>query len=297
MKNAILIFAMLVFCCGYAHSTVRAVVIAGLGGEPPYTEEFETQARSIADQLSATADELTLLTGDDASTAAIARTLSGWAERSVPDDRLIVVYIGHGSYDEEHYRFNLPGPDPTGDTFSSWLNAYRGKRQLVIASGSSSGALHDFLASDDRTVMTATRGGGQRNATIFGEFLTSALTVESADTDKDRSIGAEEAFAYASSRVTSYYDRRQEMATENPTRSGPVSTLTLASLNPLPDPGAEHAPLYAHREAIERDIEALKATRADFAANDYFEELQRLLLDLAVVQSQIEAIETPEGEQ
>ncbi|MDA1076168.1 MAG: hypothetical protein O3A63_15625 [Proteobacteria bacterium] len=277
-------------------ATTRALVIAGLGGEATYREAFDSQAQAISEALADTTDVVTLLIGSQATTDALEATLGSWAQQSVADDALMLLYIGHGSFDEEHFRFNLPGRDPTAAQLATWLDAHPARRQLIIVCGSSSGAVHEFLKAPHRTVMTATRSGGQRNATHLCGYLTRALTLKEADTDKDQEVSAEEAFAFGVSRVEAYFDRQQEMASENPTRTGPFTTLKLAALQVYREQLAAAAPLYARRDEIEQAIEALRAVRDDYTTEAYFSRLQQLLLDMAVVQSEIETLENPQGD-
>ena len=51
------------------------------------------------------------------------------------------------------------------------------------------------------------------------------------------------------------------------------------------DPALAH--LYDRREALELDIAALTTDKANYSPDDYFAELQRLLLDLAAVENQL----------
>ena len=66
--------------------------------------------------------------------------------------------------------------------------------QLVVNATSTSGAIAERWARPHRVVITATRSGGERNATRFGAFWAEALTSEEADRDKDGDITAQEAY-------------------------------------------------------------------------------------------------------
>ena len=208
--------------------------------------------------------------------------------RLEPDDTLLFAFIGHGSYDGERFKFNVVGRDFTAEDLKGWLDPAKAKNQIVIVTGASSGATQEVLASERRTVITATRSGEQRNATVFGRFFTAALEDDAADIDKDNRVTAIEAFRYAETGIERYYSGEGEMTTENPVQSGPEPVMVLALLEsePTVDPALEH--LYAEREALELDIATLRANKDAFEVDDYFNELQKLLLDLAMIQSQLE---------
>ena len=79
-------------------------------------------------------------------------------------------------------------------------------------------------------MISGTRSGEQRNATVFGRYFTAALEEEAADLNKDRRITAQEAFQYAESGIETYYSRNNEMTTENPVATGPEPLMVLALL-------------------------------------------------------------------
>jgi len=191
------------------------------------------------------------------------------------------VLVGHGSFDERDYRFNLPGPDVTGAEFADWLSGAPPQRQLVVVATSASGALLEPLQASGRTLVTATRSGGERNATVFARYLAESLGAAGADTDKDGYVSALEAFRYAEHRVTGHYAERSEMATEHPTLQGLEPAVRFARLEP---PAAfDVAPDDGRVAELEAAIEALRADKASRDPEAYFAELQRLLLELAVL--------------
>ena len=256
----------------------RALIASGLGGTPDYDLEFQRHANRAAGGLRKVTDDVTLLIGDTADREAVETALDAIAGRSSADDSLIFVYVGHGSYDEEHFRFNVKGPDFTAMELQGWLADMPAEHQLVVVTGSSSGAAQLVLERPGRTVITGTRSGGQRNATVFGAYFTAALSEEAADLDKDQRITAAEAFAYAEARVKQHYAAGNEMSVENPVAKGPEPVMVLAHLEAIravTDP--EHAHLYAERDSLELDIMALQDQKDRFEADAYLAELQRLL--------------------
>ncbi len=290
---------LLVGVCSFVASNTlsaetRALIVAGLGGEPNYEIQFQRHAKTSAKRLREVATDVTLLLGETVNRDAVQSALADINQRTAADDALVVMLVGHGSYDGEHFRFNVPGPDFTAVDLAGWLEPVTAKRQLVVVTGSASGAVQAPLAHAGRTVITATRSGQERNATIFARYFSEALGANAADVDKDQRITAQEAFTYASQEVEGYYASQQEMATEHALSEGPEAATVLARLETLPAFELFASPGYARLEALEQDIAALRADKGSYAQADYYAELQRLLLELVVEQSQLEEV-TGEG--
>jgi len=259
----------------------RALVVSGLGGTPDYETDFQRQAKTAADALREVATDVTLLLGDMSGRARLRDELAALAARAAIDDTLVVVLVGHGSFDERDYRFNVPGPDVTGTELGDWLAAVPPDRQIIVAATSASGALLKPLQAPRRTLVTATRSGGERNASVFARYLAEALGEAGADTDKDGYVSVLEAFRFAEHRVTGHYAERNEMATEHPTLQGPEPTVRFARLEPsAPFAGSASAGRAAELEAA---IDALRADKANREPDAYFAQLQRLLLELAML--------------
>ena len=222
--------------------------------------------------------------------------LDAIAGRSSADDTLIFLYVGHGSYDEEHFKFNVPGKDFTAIELNDWLEAMPAEHQLIVVTGSSSGAIQLVLEKEGRTVMTGTRSGGQRNTTMFGAYFTAEFGEDAADVDKDQRITAVEAFRYAEAGVLQHYETEAEMSPENPLSKGPEPVMVLAHLTPatfedLATVDTARSHLYTEREALELDIMALQDRKDSFSQEAYYAELQKLLLELAMVEQQLIAAE------
>jgi len=278
----------------------RVLIIAGLGGEPQYQLAFDEQAQRIHAGLSGISSDVQLLTGPAASSEMISKAITGLANRSEREDTLILILIGHGSYDDQIFRFNIPGPDITDHQLKNWLDDIPVRHQLVVATGSSSGALLNSLQADKRTLMTATRSGDQRDATVFGTFFADAMSELSADTDKDQIISANEAFEFASAGVDAYYRAQNQMPSEHPQSEGTEAVMMFARLNPEPITNPALQALYKRRESLELTIVSLRKNKAALTQDDYFAQLQRLLLEMALVEEELAAqepgsqsIETP----
>jgi hypothetical protein len=241
-----------------ARASLHVLIIEGLGGERAYAEQFEAEAQAVRK-----------------------------ASASVTEPQQIYL-IGHGSYDGADYKFNIPGPDISGRELAALLDALPARSQLVVATGSASGALLEPLKRPGRIVISATRNGNERNATHFGSEFAGALTDAAADTDKNGAVSAQEAFDYASRRVKDYFEHEAQLATEHPVIEGENAGLfTIEQLQPVA--AGVPAALLKQRAALNSEIEELRLRKSSLSDDDYQHQLEQLLLQLAGVQQQIDA--------
>lgn len=297
-RSAALISALLLTTgIAFAHDvsaagTPQALIVAGLGGGPDYESAFQRDAGRLAAALEGTGAGVILLQGEAAHAEAVQAALTGLRIRPGADGTLLFAFVGHGTWDGERFRFNVPGRDFTATDLRDWLASTPAAHQIVVVASASSGAARETLAADGRTLITATRSGEQRNATEFGRFFSAALVDGAADVDKDGRVSALEAFRYAVAGVTRHYEDAGEMVTEHPVLSGPEPILALAHLDDRPAPDAGAGLLLARRDELEQGIANLRANRNDYSVDDYFAELQRLLLEMAMLEQEIEAAQS-----
>ena len=267
----------------------RVLVVAGLGGEAAYEDAFQRHAKAAADGLTASGATVTLLTGEAASGAGIRQALADIGALATEGGSVIAHFIGHGSYDGEHYRFNVPGPDPTANDLAAWLAPLPKPRLVILATSAAGGAAPLF--TNTAAVILATRDGRETNAVRFPEFWTAALTDAGADTDKDGRLSATEAFDHASRAVASHYERENRIATEHPRLQGSAANFLVAKVPGAPARQVDQATahLVERSAALIRRIDALKAERGDHGPDEYFAQLQELLLELALVERELDA--------
>lgn len=282
------------FVAAPAHADLYYLVVGGLGGEPKYQEQFDKDTAAIAAVARRTAgnDHVLVLQGESATRAAVQKAFESLRTRTKPADNLAVVLVGHGSFDGETYKFNLPGPDIDGAELKKLLGSVPAKTQLVVNATSASGAVLDSWATDGRTVITATRSGFERNATRFADVFAAALTDGAADINKNGIITAQEAFDYATRAVADTFKDKGALATEHPQlKGGGAARFTVARLGAAPAAPAnpEVAALTAERDRLDGEIEALKERREQLGADAYLDQLQKLLVQLADVQGKIDA--------
>ena len=137
------------------------------------------------------------------------------ARQAKPTDSLVVILIGHGTYDGHDYKFNIPGPDLTATELAALLDRVPAQRQLVVNMTSCSGGSIEQLRRPNRIVIAATKTGSEKNATNFARYFAEALREPAADTDKNESVSALEAFRYAQAKTTEFFDTQKRLATEH----------------------------------------------------------------------------------
>ena len=286
------------------------VTIAGLGGEPEYEQRFGGWAKDIdkvVKEAGAEARGFTLM-GSDATKARLQATLQRIAGEAKKDDALVVTIIGHGTFDGTEYKMNLPGPDMTAIELATLLDRIPTARQLVVNMTSASGASLASLRKKERAVITATKSGNEKNATVFARFWVEAMRDPAADADKNEVISALEAFRYAEQKTVKFYESQNRLATEHAlledTGTGDGARLPsaqngqglVASRFPLLRIGAAQAAyrdpaklaLLQRKEDLEQQIDQLKYQKAAIPAQEYRSKIQALLTELAKVQAELD---------
>ena len=287
------------------------VTSAGLGGEPDYDKRFQMWAADIDKTLRSTEPgaNVTTLSGADATRVKLEAALADVARQATPEDAFVLMLIGHGTFDGEEYKFNLPGPDISAAQLANCLRGIRAERQLVVNMSSASGAALPSLAKKNRIVITATQSGNERNATLFARFWIQALHDPGADTDKSGGVSALEAFRYASQKTSEFYETEKRIATEhavlddtaqgkgvrNPSPQNGEGMLAAGfPLLPLGSGTTTQAntpakrKLLAHKEQLETAIDRLKYQKAAIPEDEYKKQIATLLLELARTQAELD---------
>jgi hypothetical protein len=230
------------------------------------------------------------------------------AKQVKPADSLAVILIGHGTYDGHEYKFNIPGADLTATELGTLLDRVPAQRQLVVNMTSASGGSIEALRRPNRIVIAATKTGSEKNATNFARYFAEALREPSADTDKNESISALEAFRYAQTKTTEFFDTQKRLATEHSviedtgkgmgertvtTGNGQgklAASFTVVRLgaNAAAARDPNKRPLLDKKEQLEQAIEKLKFEKAAMPAQEYKRQLTQLLLELAKTQEALD---------
>jgi len=290
-----------------------ALIVTGANGEASYAEQYGEwrQAASVAliEKLGFDATHtMALFDGADkehASTAAgVKRALESLRAKMRADDVLLIVLIGHGSFDGTEAKFNLVGPDLSSAEWAALLKPIAGRIVLVDCTSASFPFL-EHVSGPRRIVITATDSVLQRFDTVFPEYFIKALTDPAADIDKNGRVSIWEAFTAASVGVRRYYTQRGRLATERALldddgdgvgreAGGDGKDGSLASrlyLDPEV-PGAaptddELLALLQKRATLESDVDDLKQRRQLMTPDEYQAEFEKLMLDLARVSRDI----------
>jgi hypothetical protein len=293
---------------GYAYADTYYVIVAGLGGEPDYEQRFNAEVKDLEKLFKASGSTVRTyaLTGKDANSSRLKDTLSTVARAAKPEDDFVLILIGHGSFDGITYKFNLVGPDVSADEIAEMCNRVPSRRQLIVDTSSASGGAIQALRHTGRAIVTATKSGTEKNATVFARYWVEALQDPSSDTDKSDSISALEAFTYAAKKTASFYDSQKRLATEHavftdvdggqPVREATtgqgalMSSFTLLRLGSTQQAASDPAKraLLGKKEELEQKIDTLKYQKAAMDPADYKKQLTAMLLDLARVQQELD---------
>ena len=299
------------------------LVITGLGGDPAYSERFMEWGSALvavaSEKFGLPADHIIYLGEDPAADPRIQDrstqenvdgAFTKLVSNSQPGDHIFVVLIGHGSYTAGESRFNLPGPDLTAEDYGLRLDQLSDRPIAFVNLASASGEFVKALSGDGRTIVTATRTGRERNETIFGGYFVDAFTGETADLNKDGRVSVWEAFEFARTEVTREYETSNRIATEHPVLDdngdGEGSTElvdaadgalartmflaadpTLAAARATDD--LELRALLEQKADVEQRIEGLLALRDQTDQDRYENELEELLVELALTNREISA--------
>ena len=320
-----LLFAALAFAAPAGAQTVHLTVIVGLAGDPEHAELFQRWASTLidgaTDRLGVARDHVHYLTEQPekdpkratgkSTQQEIERAFATMAKSAKPEDVVFVVLIGHGTFDGRIAKFNLPGPDMTPASFEPLLKSLPAKHIVFVNTASSSAPFLEELSAPDRTIVTATRTGAERFATLFGGYFVDALMSDSADADKNHRITVLEAFDAAKLGVARAYEQEGIMLTEHPLlddsgdkkgtadpkadgKIGRVASIlslgTVQTAEAMPaDP--QMRALYEERRELERRVEGLKLMKSGMEPARYASELEKLLTDLALKSKQIRDLE------
>jgi hypothetical protein len=286
------------------------LTISGLGGEKDYEQRFATQAREVDKLIKGSGGEVhvTTLSGPDATKPKIKAAFEAIARQAKPDDAFVLTLIGHGTFDQTDYKFNIPGPDLSGAELAALCDSIPAEKQLIVNTTSASGGLVAAAQKPKRAIIAATKSGSERNATVFARYWVEALRDPAADTDKNEVVSALEAFRYADRKTSEFYETNKRLATEHPviedTGVGDAvrapspdnkQGLLAASFPLLRIGSAQRAAadpakrkLLAEKEQIEQKIDKLKYEKAAMPLEEYRRQLSTLLLQLARVQEELD---------
>ena len=335
-RGAWLAVLLLLSAAPVAAQQTHILVITGLSGDPTYAEEFHQWATTLVDAatdryalpaenviyLAEKTDLDPVRIGDRSTRENVERAFGTIAERAQPNDHVLVLLIGHGSYSNGESRFNLPGRDLTAQDYARLLEGLGSQQVAFVNAATASGGFIEALSGNGRTVVTATRSGGQWVATVFGGHFVEAFAdgEEESDQNKDGRVSVLEAFEYAVAQVARVYESDGRLQTEHAllddngdgegTREpDPLVTATDgamartifispgdgAGIVGLPDDPVLRA-LYQQRLELQEQVEALQAIRGGTDPVRYAAEMETLLVAMALKSREIRSVEDAAAE-
>jgi hypothetical protein len=290
-----------------------ALIVSGASGGPKYAEqmaEWRNMLRAalvdrygfVADNVRVFVDE-TVKTGEAGSAQNIRNSIGALRKQLTRDDVLLVVLLGHGTYDGDVAKFNLVGPDLTASEWSGLLNGLPG-RLAVVNTTSSSFPFLESLSGPNRIVITATDSAAQKYATVFPDYFAKAMQAASTDLDKNGRTSIFEVFEATSVAVKQHYEQRGQLTTERaviddngdrvgreaqaPGPDGALARLLyLDAESPAIANNPELAALVRRQRELEAEAEALKLKKATMPQPQWEAEYEKLMLELAKVSREI----------
>ncbi len=300
--------------CAPAPATAQAhlLIISGLGGEARYVDDFHGWGTALVDaargRLRLPAENVVFLSENPSRDPSrvngesrrenVERAIADMAARAGADDRIMIVLFGHGSADPRGARVNLPGPDITAEEFATMIAAFGDRPLAFVNTASASGDFADVLAGPNRTIITATRSGMERNETVFGRYFVEAFAQDGADADRDGRLTLTEVFDYALRETQRSYQMANRLQMENARIEGDSAFARVFHMQGIAsapsDASAETRALFTRRRELEEAIDALRLRAGQMEAAEYTAELERLLLELARTNQRIQEDEGPE---
>jgi len=300
------------------------LLISGLGGDPEYSETFHGWLSRFADaateKYGIPPERITYLgeKTDLDPTRIRARSTAdnirvAFAEISAamaPADELVILLAGHGTFRNGSARFNIPGPDLTAEDMALLLTGLGDRRVTFVNTASASGPFVRALSGPNRTIIAATRTGRERNVTRFGLHFVDAFADDGADVDKDSRVSMLEAFSYALREVQRQYESANLLMTEHAVLDdngdgegsreldeleGDGSLARMVFLTSIGGVGGDEAvtpelrALYEEKAAIEARIAELRRVKGQMSQERYEDELEELLVELAIKNREIRA--------
>ncbi|MGL4400143.1 MAG: hypothetical protein ACRCXD_09770 [Luteolibacter sp.] len=277
------------------------LIVVSEPGDGNYDTEFRRQAKAW--QNLAAKGEMSVQTiGLEAETQGgdhvlVGKKLTALAKTG---DDLWLILIGHGSFDGRTANFNLRGPDIDPVALQGLLKPFT-RRLVILNLFSASSSFLAPLAGENRVVVSAVRGQGQRNYSRFGAEFADALTDPAADLDLSGSLSLLEATLHATAGTRAFYENAQRVLQENaiiddngdgePTPTDDFQGLRAATGNDgllareiyffeaAADPlsaGAQEM-----RAKLETSIDALRKRKAKMKEDEYYTLLESLMREMA----------------
>jgi hypothetical protein len=311
--RALLVVGLLGIPVVAAAETRWAVIVSGASGGPKYAEQMRDWRAGIqsalvdrygfdAAHVRVLVDE-TVKTGEAANAENVRKLFGEIRKGATKDDFLLLVLLGHGTFDGDVAKFNLVGPDLTTKDWTDLLGGLPGRVAIVNTTEASFPFLA-ALATKGRIVITATDSVAQKYATVFPEYFVKALKETSTDVDKNGRTSIFEVFAATSAAVKQHYEQRGQLTTERSLiddngdgqgreadAEGPDGGLAriayLDADSAAENANPEVAALIRRRRALETQAEELKLKKGEMPAAEWQTAFEKLMIELANISAEI----------
>jgi len=299
-----------------------AILISGSSGDDDlqkrYLQEINELYSTLKGPLGFSPDRIVVLFDDPSknpdlvqhkSTRENLQEVCRNLQQQVSGEDLVFVFIeGHGNYDAETYKLNLPGPDPTAVELAAMLYSIPARNFILVNATSCSGGSIVALSRKGSIVITATKSGREKNLTHTGRFFIESFKDNAADIDKSGRVSLIEAYMHTLRNVETFYEKEGRMQTEHPmlddngdaeanndpspeNGEGLLARMTYLDAGPGTGPGAALTPeqqkLALEAQELEKQIEALKYAKGEMQEEDYEKELEELFLRLARINARL----------
>ena len=288
-----------------------ALIIAGIGGEEEYVGKFAKWSgelkTTLLDKLGFAQENLIFLsesTEPKATAVEVRKAFSTLRSNCKPDHTVFIFMIGHGSFDGKEAKFNLVGPDINANEYATMIKALPARQVVVINTATASGEFIKPLSAPGHVTVTATRSGMETNATHFANYFVQALSSKDADADQNNRISVLEAFNYTTLQLEKFYKEQNRLLTEHTLlddngdgkgsekpgeTDGSLAKNTYfdSLFYQLAGGDVELQKTYAEKMRLEKEVEILKAKKASMKEEEYEDELEKLLLQLAEINEKI----------
>jgi len=215
-------------------------------------------------------------------------------------DQLTIFLIGHGSDTNGVPKFNIVGPDITGEEFAELLLPLNQQDLVIINTTSASFGFSAALSARGRVIVSATRSRAERYDPMFARYLIEALDSRAGDRDKNERVSVLEAFMFASQSVLGWYSEQGRLPTERAVLDDNGDGLF--SIDPGPGMAdgslaeiayfdvtsavegkvsAEALQLRAEMQDLERSVFLLRGQKENYLEDDYWNRMETLLIELA----------------
>jgi len=307
-----------------------AVILGGAGADERYQTQFRQWTEKLHEILAREygyhPDHITLLVDDGDPKAShitgpcrlenLLDVMARLRQKVRSGDQISIFFVGHGTSDDQEAKFVMKGPDITGSAFAEILAGFPDQDITVVNTTGSSHPFCKALAGPGRVIVCATRSAAERYDTIFARFLLEALENHSADRDKNRRVSLFEIFLYVREKVKAWYNEQERLPSEHPTlddtgggnlitdpdpirgegRLAQIAEIdTLAAFLPdaviLGQNSDRLRKLTARVHGLERSVILLRNRKAEMSQEDYRDQLETLLIDLARSSRQLDALQ------